>query len=85
MTQEDFLQLISAVADTTGHSETTIYDYLWSILRHPIAPASINRLITGSQEAISGTEFNYDYVDRLHQLLNERGLCPEYTICERNA
>lgn len=85
MTHDCFLLLVRDVADTTGYKETDIYDYLWSILSHPIAPASINRFITGSTEEIRITEFNYDFVDRLSQLLNERGHNPEYTICERGA
>lgn len=77
MTQDYFIQLIKDVADTTGYTETNIYDYLWSIIRHPIAPASINRFMTGSTEAIQPAQFSYDYVERLYRLLNERGHCPE--------
>lgn len=85
MKQTDFLLLVKDIADTTSYNETDIYDYLWSILRHPIAPASINRFITGSTQEIRTTEFNYDYVDRLHHLLNERGHSPDNAICERDA
>lgn len=77
MDRNDFYLLVNDVADTTGHTETEIYDYLWSILRHPIAPASISRFMTGSTEAIQPSQFSYDYVERLHRLLNERGHCPE--------
>ena len=77
MTQDNFHQLIKDVADATGNTETSIYDYLWSVIRHPIAPASINRFITGSTDEIRITEFNYDYVDRLQQLMNTRGHYPE--------
>ena len=85
MTQDNFIQLIKDVADATGNTDANIYDYLWSVLRHPIAPASINRFITGSTEEIRIKEFNYDYVERLCKLLDERGHSPEYTICERGA
>lgn len=77
MTRDNFLRLITDVADTTGQTETVLYDYLWSILRHPIIPASINRYLTGSNREINSTEFNYDYVGRLHRLLEQRGHSPE--------
>ena len=77
MDRNVFHQLVKDVADTTGYTETNIYDYLWSIVRHPIAPASINRFMTGSTEAIQPSQFSYDYVDRLFRLLNERGHCQE--------
>ena len=77
MTQDNFLHLITDVADTPGYTETNIYDYLWSIVRHPIAPASISSFMTGSTKAIEPSQFSYDYVERLHRLLNERGHCPE--------
>ena len=73
MTHEDFLLLVKDVADTTGYTDTEIYDYLWSILRHPVIPASFHRFITGTTEEVSAVELNYDYAEKLSQVVRERG------------
>lgn len=76
MTHDCFLLLVQDVADTTGYNETDIYDYLWSILRHPIAPASINRFLTGSTAPLDGMDCSREYADRLLQLVQEQGIDP---------
>jgi hypothetical protein len=73
MTHKEFLLLVRDVADTTGYNETDIYDYLWSILRHPIIPASFQRFITGSTREVHPVELNYDYTGKLSQIIKERG------------
>lgn len=76
MTQEQFISVITDVADTTGYTDTVIYDYLWSILRHPVIPASFHRFITGTTEEVRAVELNYDYAERLSQVVRERGHLP---------
>ena len=73
MTPEQFNSIITDVADTTGHTETVIYDYLWSLIRHPITPASITRYLTGSNAALGGADLSDAYRDKLSKLMKERG------------
>jgi len=74
MTKDDLYKVISICADTTGHTETDICNYIWSILRHPIAPASINHYLTGSTSTLGGMDCSREYADRLQQIVKERGL-----------
>ena len=76
MDKKVFFLLVKNVADTTGYNETDIYDYLWSILRHPIAPASINHYLTGSTATLGGMDCSREYADRLHQIVKEQGIDP---------
>ena len=76
MTKEHFDWLVKDVADATGYNETDIYDYLWSILRHPIAPASINHFLTGSTSTLGGMDCSREYAERLRQIVKEQGIDP---------
>lgn len=76
MDRSIFYLLVNDVADTTGYTDTEIYDYLWSILRHPIAPASINRFLTGSTAPLDGMDCSREYADRLLQIVKEQGIDP---------
>lgn len=77
MDRNDFYLLVNDVADTTGYTDTKIYDYLWSILCHPVIPASFHRFITGTTEEVHAVELNYDYAEKLSQVVRERGHLPE--------
>ena len=74
MTKDDLYRGKSICAQTTGYTETDICNYLWSILRHPIAPASINHFLTGSTSMLGGMDCSREYADRLERIVKEQGL-----------